>query len=182
MISSFPSDAVAFVGLSTDTKPITKYLKNGSLYLEMDTGKVFIFDEEYARWIELGEETPLPPAPEQFYKHEINWTGTAFGEDSDPLSASGKFTFVISSNQIPTTMEELFDLINDSNIAIKFNANVESDAEEIIDISFVGPIVLFDNKSKLFMNNVIVYDSDNDAYYSQLMITSFTDTVIPENN
>ena len=179
MISTkYLSNNYFLIGLSSDEKPIDG-ITNGTAYLEMDTGKVYILDAEYVRWLELGEETPLP---EQLYKHEISWTGTAFGEEGDPLSTSGNFTFVISSNQTPTTMEELFDLINDSNATVKFNATTESDSEEFENISFVGPIVLFDNKSKLFMNNVIVYDSDNDAYYGQLMITSFTDTVISENN
>lgn len=42
-------NVIDLVGLSKDTKPINEYIKNGSLYLEMDTGKVFIFDEEYDR-------------------------------------------------------------------------------------------------------------------------------------
>ena len=31
-------------GLSTDTKPILKNLSNGSSFLEIDTGKFYIFD------------------------------------------------------------------------------------------------------------------------------------------
>ena len=38
-------------GLSTDTKP-TNY-PNGSTFVEMDTGKVFIFDTENEEWKEL---------------------------------------------------------------------------------------------------------------------------------
>ena len=33
-----------FRGLSTDTKPILKNLSNGSSFLEIDTGKFYIFD------------------------------------------------------------------------------------------------------------------------------------------
>lgn len=44
-----------FMGLSTDTKPITKYgdepLKNGDRLMEMDTGNVFFYDEESGTWI-----------------------------------------------------------------------------------------------------------------------------------
>ena len=39
-------------GLSTDVKP-TKRVGNGSIFIEMDTGKVYIFDEEYIVWREL---------------------------------------------------------------------------------------------------------------------------------
>lgn len=42
-----------FRGLSTDEKPINKYIGNGSIFLEIDTGKVFIFDEENQEWVEL---------------------------------------------------------------------------------------------------------------------------------
>lgn len=44
-------------GLSTDEKPIEKfgttYIGNASTYLEMDTGKIFIYDEENHRWYEM---------------------------------------------------------------------------------------------------------------------------------
>jgi len=41
-----------YCGLSTDTKPTTG-IKNGSTLLEMDTKKVFIFDETNSIWREL---------------------------------------------------------------------------------------------------------------------------------
>ena len=39
--------------LSTDTKPTTG-IANGSLCLEMDTGKVYAFNEAASEWVELG--------------------------------------------------------------------------------------------------------------------------------
>ena len=39
-------------GLSTDEKP-TEDVPNGSTFLEMDTGNVFVFDEENTRWRQL---------------------------------------------------------------------------------------------------------------------------------
>ena len=36
-------------GLSTDSKPTTG-IANGSMYLEMDTKKVYLFDEANATW------------------------------------------------------------------------------------------------------------------------------------
>lgn len=44
--------------LSTDTKPTNSNLKdgvmpNGTILLEMDTGKVFMFDYDNQRWIDL---------------------------------------------------------------------------------------------------------------------------------
>lgn len=38
-------------GLSTDTKP--EDVPNGSSFLEMDTGKVFMFDANSVLWLEL---------------------------------------------------------------------------------------------------------------------------------
>lgn len=40
------------VCLSTDTKP-TVDVANGSLLLEMDTGKIYAFNRDSAVWIEL---------------------------------------------------------------------------------------------------------------------------------
>lgn len=39
--------------LSTDTKP-TDGIANGSLCLEMDSGKVYAFNETGSEWVELG--------------------------------------------------------------------------------------------------------------------------------
>lgn len=38
--------------LSTDTKDVKDYYQNGSKLLEMDTGKIYMFDEENQRWRE----------------------------------------------------------------------------------------------------------------------------------
>lgn len=40
-----------FRGLSTDNKPVG--VSNGSTFLEMDTGKVYVFNEEGHSWVEL---------------------------------------------------------------------------------------------------------------------------------
>ena len=38
--------------LSTDTKPTDGSVVNASILFEMDTGKVFFYDEENTRWLE----------------------------------------------------------------------------------------------------------------------------------
>lgn len=43
---------VELAGLSTDTKP-TSGIANGSTYIEMDTGKVYFFDQENNSWKEI---------------------------------------------------------------------------------------------------------------------------------
>ena len=59
MITTITNDnCFEFRGLSTDTKPIkvTKggtIIGNGSIFLEMDTTKVFMYNEAAEEWIEL---------------------------------------------------------------------------------------------------------------------------------
>lgn len=39
-------------GLSTDEKPIER-VGNGSIFIEMDSGKVYMFDEQNKEWKEM---------------------------------------------------------------------------------------------------------------------------------
>jgi hypothetical protein len=45
MITTINEKTYEFRGLSTDKKP-TERVGNGSIFIEMDTGKVFMFDEQ----------------------------------------------------------------------------------------------------------------------------------------
>lgn len=38
-------------GLSTDTKPTN--VSNATMFVEIDTGKIFFFDEESNKWLEF---------------------------------------------------------------------------------------------------------------------------------
>lgn len=42
-------------GLSTDSKPVAQ-VSNGSTFFEMDTGKVYMFNEDSKSWVEIQEE------------------------------------------------------------------------------------------------------------------------------
>ena len=42
-----------YVSLSTDAPLPTDGIINGSMCLEMDTGKFYVFDEEGTQWVEL---------------------------------------------------------------------------------------------------------------------------------
>lgn len=44
--------AVVVAGLSTDAKP-TDGIANGSMFVEMDTGKIYLFDADGATWREF---------------------------------------------------------------------------------------------------------------------------------
>ena len=39
-------------GLSTDNKP-TENVANGSMFIEINTGKIYLFDEENEQWKEV---------------------------------------------------------------------------------------------------------------------------------
>ncbi len=43
---------VEFRGLSTDAKPVTDVI-NGASFIEIDTGKVYLFDAAGATWNEI---------------------------------------------------------------------------------------------------------------------------------
>ena len=42
-----------FRGLSTDDKSKIKNVTNGSIFFEIDTGKIYMYDEENVEWKEL---------------------------------------------------------------------------------------------------------------------------------
>ena len=52
MITATNEKTYEFRGLSTDEKPVEK-LGNGSVFIEIDTGKVFMFDEQNKVWKEI---------------------------------------------------------------------------------------------------------------------------------
>ena len=57
---------VEMSGLSTDEKPTQvgdKYIANGSQYIEMDSGKLYLYDLENTRWLDFGGDNPEPTPP-----------------------------------------------------------------------------------------------------------------------
>lgn len=52
MVTATGEKTYEYRGLSTDVKP-TKRVGNGSVFIEMDTGKVFMFDEQNKVWKEI---------------------------------------------------------------------------------------------------------------------------------
>lgn len=45
--------AVTLFGLSTDSKPTTG-VANGSIFMEMDTSSIYLYDAAAAQWVEWG--------------------------------------------------------------------------------------------------------------------------------
>ena len=52
MVTYTGIDNAEYRGLSSDRKP-TDYVGNGSVFIEMDTGKVFLYDKENNEWREI---------------------------------------------------------------------------------------------------------------------------------
>lgn len=58
MINAVNEWVIELRGLSTDRKPLKKdykFLGNGSTMLEMDTAKLFMYDAENDRWIDISK-------------------------------------------------------------------------------------------------------------------------------
>ena len=56
MITAVNERVIELRGLSTDRKPLKKdyrLLGNGSTMLEMDTAKLFMYDEEHDCWLDV---------------------------------------------------------------------------------------------------------------------------------
>ena len=46
--------SMEYVGLSTDTPKPTSGVPNGSVFIEMDTSKVYMFNAASGEWVEIG--------------------------------------------------------------------------------------------------------------------------------
>lgn len=53
MITVVGTQTYEYRGNSTDPKPSGDYATNGSIFFEIDTCKVFMFDSESNTWVEL---------------------------------------------------------------------------------------------------------------------------------
>lgn len=51
MITVVNSNPPTYYGLSTDTQP-TDRVENGSIFVEIDTGKVYFYNQAGAAWVE----------------------------------------------------------------------------------------------------------------------------------
>lgn len=52
MVSVANEKCLSFRGLSGDEKPVNESVGNGSIFIEMDTSKIFMFDAEAKEWLE----------------------------------------------------------------------------------------------------------------------------------
>lgn len=49
------SDITTLIGLSTDIKPTGEVVKNGSVFIEIDTSTIYFFDAARNQWLEWGD-------------------------------------------------------------------------------------------------------------------------------
>ena len=96
--------ASSFAGLSVDDKPLDA--ENGSLFKEIDTGRVFRYDKENNIWIEQKGATPVQPAkPEQAKTVDLNMaTGnqTVLPDEDMTLSSA---TIIKPDTMIPENIK-----------------------------------------------------------------------------
>ena len=57
MITEIGNLTEKLAGLSTDNKPTN--VRNGSIFVEMDTSKISFFNEDDGQWEELESGTPI---------------------------------------------------------------------------------------------------------------------------
>lgn len=57
MVTPVNEKTLTFRGLSTDEKPTTDIVGNGSVFIEMDTSKVFLYDLDNMQWLEFSMPT-----------------------------------------------------------------------------------------------------------------------------
>lgn len=50
--ATFDKQEVEYRGLSTDEKP-TENIENGTIFIEIDTGKIYMYDLENEEWKEI---------------------------------------------------------------------------------------------------------------------------------
>lgn len=55
--NKYPTQVREFYGISTDTKPGSSFqgepVPNGSLFFEMDTGDVYLYNEAASAWVKF---------------------------------------------------------------------------------------------------------------------------------
>lgn len=92
MITAVNEKTYEFRGLSSDKKPINKYIGNGSLFIEMDTNKVFMFSKDSNQWFE--------------FKVTSTGGGTVTGEDEVEFATKENFPKVGEENKLYVASDE----------------------------------------------------------------------------
>ena len=86
-----------YTGLEADTKPLG--VPNGSMFLEMDTGKLYRFDEENQTW--LDQANPTPSGGNDMFFVKFTKSGGDFSADK----TFAEITAAFEDGQIPIGLD-----------------------------------------------------------------------------
>ena len=148
MTTTINEKTYEYRGLSTDVKPMEK-AGNGSVFIEMDTGKVYIFDEENLIWIELSKKSG----------------------DSDTGSGGSGGGADIASNILVTANKDdilgitehnkLCILSNTGDLTFKIVDKIEGGSEELSTLSEVLPQALNRFCCATYGDNIYIFGGYN---------------------
>ena len=120
--------AEQLAGLSTDEKPVS--CGNGSVFIEMDTSKIYFFDAAGAQWLEWGAKGGDVPAGYVVVAPEQEVTITAEDEHGVNITSVEGWVF---GDDIPNNLLVTIDG--------KTAEYVSSDYEYIDEVNMIGYIV-----------------------------------------
>ena len=126
MTTTINEKTYEYRGLSTDVKPLEE-AGNGSVFIEMDTGKVYIFDEENLIWIELSKKS--------------GDSDTGSGESGGGASITSNIKIVANKDDILSTSDhnKLCILSDTSELSFKVVDKIEGGSEELSTLSVTLP-------------------------------------------
>ena len=144
MTTTINEKTYEYRGLSTDVKPMEK-AGNGSVFIEMDTGKVYIFDEENLIWIELSKKSG---------DSDTGSGGSGGGADI----ASNILVTANKDDILGTTEHNKLCILSDTtSLAIRVVDKIEGGSEEISTLSEVLPQVLSNNCCARYNDNIYIF-------------------------
>ena len=154
MTTTINEKTYEYRGLSTDVKPMEK-AGNGSVFIEMDTGKVYIFDEENLIWIELSK------------KSGDSDTGSSGGSSGGGTSITSNIKIVANKNDILSTSDhnKLCILSNTGDLTFKVVDKIEGGSEEISTLSEVIPKAIEYACCVPYGDNIYIFGGYNGSDY-----------------
>ena len=148
MTTTINEKTYEYRGLSTDVKPMEK-AGNGSVFIEMDTGKVYIFDEENLIWIELSKKS--------------GDSDTGSGGSGGGADIASNILVTANKDDILGTTEhnKLCILSNTGDLTFKVVDKIEGGSEEISTLSEVLPQKLSGACCSRYGNNIYIFGGYN---------------------
>ena len=152
MTTTINEKTYEYRGLSTDVKPMEK-AGNGSVFIEMDTGKVYIFDEENLIWIELSKKS--------------GDSDTGSGGSGGGANITSNIKIVANKNAILGTSDhnKLCILSNTGDLSFKVVDKIEGGSEELSTLSEVLPQNLSSIFCATYGNNIYIFGGGSNKIY-----------------